>query len=439
MKLSTYGRAALAAAVSLGMALGITACGVSNTVDFLYVASARNNPGIITAFQVDRLSGALTQITSGVVPTGGRNPIAMVTSPDGKNLYVANHDENLIAQFAIGSDGKLYPQTTINTRGGTNPDAIAISPGGTVLYVVDAFANGFSPTNPGPGAVVAIPLGKNGILPANGNQNSSSFAVCNNPVAINVLADGSALYVVNDPGGQLPVLADVNGSSNTGASGSSILTYPVIGSCSGGVAGPGNAGPFGQISTFQVANGTTLTPAAGSPFTAGVAPTAVATDPSQRFLYVTDSRSNNMIGYQLQPGGVIAPLTNSSSNLFPTDSFPVSLTVDPRGLFIYVAAFGGNSVNAFAIDANTGIPSRVATGSYGVGTSPTAVLVEPALGRYVYTADFIGGTASGLFITNPGTGALTQVQNTPFNAGSQVTSLAAVRHGDFKSQVTTKF
>ncbi len=38
-------------------------------------------------------------------------------STDFTTLYVVNQDDNTIVQFLIGSDGKLYPQHTINTPG----------------------------------------------------------------------------------------------------------------------------------------------------------------------------------------------------------------------------------------------------------------------------------------------------------------------------------
>ena len=49
MKFSQLGQLALASAVSAALVLGITACGQSNTIDFVYIASANANPGQSTA------------------------------------------------------------------------------------------------------------------------------------------------------------------------------------------------------------------------------------------------------------------------------------------------------------------------------------------------------------------------------------------------------
>ena len=86
-----------------------------------------------------------------------------VTSPNGNNLFVLNHDDSTIVQFAIGTDGKLYPQQTCNTPG-SEPVALAINAAGTFLYVVDFYSQEtpggpvYSSSNPGPGDLVVYPV-----------------------------------------------------------------------------------------------------------------------------------------------------------------------------------------------------------------------------------------------------------------------------------------
>ena len=59
MKFSKFGRIALASVVTLGLGFGVTACGPSNTIDFLYVTSSKQNPGQINVYKVDSEAGAL--------------------------------------------------------------------------------------------------------------------------------------------------------------------------------------------------------------------------------------------------------------------------------------------------------------------------------------------------------------------------------------------
>ena len=172
MKLSKSGRIALASVVSLGLGFGATACGPSNTIDYLYVTASKQNPGQISVYKVDSEAGILYQITDSPYGSGGRNPVADVTSPNGKNLYVINHDDNTIVEFAIGTDGKLYPQQTCNLPG-SYPVQLAVNPGGTYLYIVETYQPNFSTSIPGPGGLVIFPINANGPLGGpflNGNQ-----------------------------------------------------------------------------------------------------------------------------------------------------------------------------------------------------------------------------------------------------------------------------
>ena len=125
MKLRHIGQAAWAGAVSVALVLGVAACGQDNTIDYLFVANSKNNPGQINVYLVDSESGSLKQILDSPYQSGqtngGRNPVSLVTSPNQQYLYALNHDDNTIVKFGIGTDAKLYPQNTYNTPG-SGPD-----------------------------------------------------------------------------------------------------------------------------------------------------------------------------------------------------------------------------------------------------------------------------------------------------------------------------
>ncbi len=163
MKFRQFGRRLLAAASVAGISLGILSCGASNTIDFLYVTSNKVNPGQINVYEVDSESGEIFQIEDSPYPSGGRNPVYEVASPNGLALYVANHDDNTIVRFAIGTDGKLYPLQTITTPG-TEPVALAMNAAGTALFVLDYYAPvspgqpSYTDLNPGPGALIVYPV-----------------------------------------------------------------------------------------------------------------------------------------------------------------------------------------------------------------------------------------------------------------------------------------
>jgi 6-phosphogluconolactonase len=391
MKLSKFGRIALASVVTLGLGFGVTACGPPNTIDFIYVTSSKNNPGQINVYKVDSQAGALIPIANSPYSSGGANPVADVTSANGKNLYVVNHDSNAVVVFAISTDGSISQQQSC-TVPGTFPIQLAINKAGTYLYVVETYQPGFSATKPGPGAVVVFPVNDSGQLGATGslcqpvtNGANAFFPVGNNPVAVNVLVSSNYVYAVNE-----------NDAT---------------------------------ISAFQVGTGGALTLVATYPV--GVAPNAISTDPTSKFLYVTDGAANQMIGFLIQQNGTLINMQTP----FKTDNLPDSVEVDPRGIYVYVANYNANDVSAYTIDRSTGNATQIAgSTTYAVDAGPTCVLIEPAEARFVYTTNFLGSTVSGLTL-NPATGALAPVQNTPFKAAAQPTCSAAITHGNHSVEV----
>jgi 6-phosphogluconolactonase len=391
MKLSKFGRTTLASVVSLGLGFGVVACGPSNTIDFLYVTSSKQDPGQINVYKVDSEVGALIPLVTSPYSSGGANPVADATSPNGKNLYVVNHDSNTIVVFAISTDGSISQQQSCATPG-SSPTQLAINAAGTYLYVVESYQPSYSATNPGPGALVVFPINATGQLGATSslctpvaNGTTGFFPVGNNPVAVDVVASGTYVYAINE-------------SDAT-------------------------------ISAFQVGSGGGLTPVGTYPV--GVAPNAAASDPTSKFLYVTDGAANQMIGFLVQLNGTLIPMQTP----FKTDILPTSVKVDPRGIYVYVANYNANDVSAYTIDRGTGNATQIAgTTTYSVDTGPTCVLIDPAEARYVFTTNFLGNTVSGLSL-NPATGALAAVQNTPFKAAGQPTCSAAITHGNHAIEV----
>ena len=92
------------------------------------------------------------------------------------------------------------------------------------------------------------------------------------------------------------------------------------------------------------------------------------------------------------------------ANPVSTDQYPNSIATDPSGKFLYVTNFNTNSVRAYTIDPVTGNPDQpIGDLSYGAGTGPDCVSVESAYGRFVYVSNYLSNTVSG-FELNPQTG-----------------------------------
>jgi 6-phosphogluconolactonase len=409
MKFRKSGQVLLAAAATVAVGLGMTSCGASNTVDYVYVTSNKNNPGQINVYKADSESGALRQIPDSPYPSGGRNPVAEVTSPNGQNLYVINHDDNTMVEFVIGTDGKLYPQHTCNTPG-TEPSAIAISPDGTLLYVVDFYQAGFTDVNPGPGALVvyniqsngSVGTAKNNCTPIS-NGSLSYWALGRYPGGITVTSDNKYVYV-----------ADPNAFVTT-------TTPPTTGTA------PTPSGLPGQVYGFASASGI-LTAIPGSPFATGSTsePIGLTTDSTESFLFVTDSAQNAILNYTINTAnGVIAPNPNGAST--PAGNLPDGITVAPGNAFLYVSNYTDGTLGEYTLSSN-GVPAANSSSpTVATGSGSTCVLIDPGLDRFVYTSNFLIGSVSSATL-NTSSGVVVNNQNSPYVTAGQPTCVAAIPH-----------
>jgi len=376
------------------------------TVDFVYVTSAQaagpNNYGEVNVFEINRESGHMRQIVTSPFPSGGRNPVAEAVSPDEADLYVVNEDDNTIVQFVIGSDGKLYPQNTVNTPG-IFPMAVATS--GSFLYVVDTYqplptCNGASPCS---GSVAVFPI-----------LNASQAGALTPPQPANTLGPP----VVNTS-----ISASYWPLALSGAAAAHVVVPTAINVASSGayvyVTGYDSVTSLGYIFGFASASDGTLSAIPGFPLQVGTHPSAVTSDKTGNYLYVTDSGQNSAYGFQIV-GGALTPLSGSP---YATGSQPSAIVVDATSKYAIITNRQDSNLTVYAI--TSGILSKLST--YTTGTQPVAVGIDPALNQYVYTANFLGNNVSG-FQLNLNDGSLLNSQFSPSASNALPTAVAAVTH-----------
>ena len=399
MKFSKLSQLFLVSTIGLGLAIYLTACNIV-TIDYVFVAasasSTAGSDGQIYTYAADAETGAL-RTGPPVVSSGGSGPVAMAVTSDYGNLYVANQGNNSVVHFAVASNGVLTKKDSITTA--AVPMSLAVNQAGTYLYVTTGSTSA---------TLTEYPLSSGTIGAAAAQQTLTVPGYTGDTIiatAVTVLPNNSAVYVAAydqsayDPGGTVT----------------------------------SNANP-GWLFSFAVGSGGALTAASGSPYLSGVKPSALACDPTNRFVYVTDFASNELIGYAVQTSGVLDFLVNGP---FKTGNEPSSVAIDPRGLFIYVSDALDSSISGYNISLPTGTPSAIVNSNsslvYATDTQPVSVAIDPALGRYVYTANHIGNSVSG-FRLNPQTGVLTQTQATPYPTGASPTALVVVPHGNHATE-----
>lgn len=189
---------------------------------------------------------------------------------------------------------------------------------------------------------------------------------------------------------------------------------PVNGGSSGGSAGGTGTGNY-----FYVANDSATAAVAGfaigtssisntsnSPYSLGVAPSAMAVTPSGSYLYVA-TLAGAIYGFSVGSNGALSMLNNSSALV--SGISPVALRVDPTGGWL-VALEPGSSVTAslayvFAINSSSGLLTQQGNALALDAGSPNSIVFTPSNGL-VYISLGTGGVD--VCTLNVSTGALTK-------------------------------
>ena len=399
MKFNKSGHLIVAAALSLMAASLLTAC-TTLTVDFVFVTSSKaagaNNYGLIDVFEINSESGKMRPIPSSPFPSGGRLPVAETVSADNQNLFVVNEDDNNIVQFTIGSDGKLYPYSTVNTPG-IFPLAVAATKSN--LFVADLYQPLplCSNADPCSGSIAVYPInaasGSNPItlgIPLTNTTvdaqywpltlpESTHIVV---PTAVNVVASGSYLFVT---------------------------------------AYDSTVKPFaGYIFGFSVGSDGTLTAVPGSPFAYGRQLSGIASDATSTYLYVTDYGLGNVLAFNIGGSGSLTPVAGSP---FAAGNQPSAVVVDSAYPYAYVTNALDGTVSAYSISGG----ALTNLGTYTVGSDPVAIGIDPSTEHFLFVADFLDSTVYG-FELSTSAGTLLNSQFSPFNASTNPTAVAAIPH-----------
>lgn len=384
--------------LSLAIVLGVSACSSDYTVAFLYMATSNTLPhGLINSFKVDYQSGVLNVMPDSPVDAGGRNTVAIVAAPNNLFLYTINNFDNSVVEFAIGTDGKLYPQHTYNITG-SFPTAAAIDAQGKFLYVSFTYQNTasgqplYTPANPGPGGVTVFPINSDNSLGTPFTVN-----VGRNPIGIATSRSGSFVYVIEQDSATQANLLGFAENSSTGA----LTALPGV--------------------TINSGN----QPSTG--FASGLNPAGLLGDSTGTHLYVTDQTLNQIAVYNVTANGV--PTLASTVN---TDASPMGMSFDLNGKYLYVAANAANAVDIFSVGATGQLARLSSGGTVQVGDGPTCITVSaapstanPRHAVYLYTSNRLSNNITGEQL-NEQDGTLVQMIHSPFGGSSLPACLVTV-------------
>ena len=192
-----------------------------------------------------------------------------------------------------------------------------------------------------------------------------------------------------------------------------------------------------QAFTINASTGL-LTPVAGSPFPASLAPDpgGIAMDPNAKFLYTTLMNSGGVAGFTINPSS--GALTAIAGSPFPTGNTPSQVIVDSSGKFLFVSNFNDSvgAISAYSIDPTTGALTSVPGSPFPTqaGSPGPWGLAISGGGKYLCVA-MLGtvnaNNAISVFSIDPATGTLNQVVGSPFPAGQGPLALATDPAGKY--------
>ena len=429
MKFTKFGKALLLSALSAAAVLSVTSCVESYTVGFLYVTGTvtaqPGGNGVISGFRIDHNTGKLTSVNGLPISSGGANPVRAVLTSGSRFLYVLNQGVNSlgnadcngtganecqnsnIEEFSVGGNGILTPQETFYTQG-LNPFRLIVDGSGNYLYVLDhdspssaacALALGGAPTSCGDISAFQI------------NQTTGRLSIVVNAQV--TAANGAPLPYFPVPANPI----DFNLASGF------MLTF------SGTPATGDVVFPY----TYNVANGQ-LTISQNSPQVLGISQ-GTALGYGNGYIYVLDNEPitiaagatgsfpagtypSQILPFSVGAGGSLQALTGGAVPDDPTLSNPITLLVESKSKFLYIANQGNNAQGAnatsgiagYVIDPTTHQLTFIPGEPFGSGAAPQCIVEDPS-DQFIYSADYTDSMVTGR-VVDPNDGVLNNLRVT---------------------------
>jgi 6-phosphogluconolactonase (cycloisomerase 2 family) len=279
----------------------------------LIVPDACNDDIVVSTINTD---GSLTPVAGSPFASGTGN-FALeqpLIDPSGKFLYVPEDSPGQVLGFNIASNGTLTAIAGSPFLAAGQDERLAITPDGKFLLVADANNTDLA----GPTLTIFSVDPSTGVLTTSA---SSPFFLDSVPSSISITPSGSFVYVASAEANDIDGFSIDSSANLTRLTGlpiiSGINTHSISITPDGKFLFAANngeldAGLNGNVSAFSI-NATTgaLTAVAKSPFTAGSNPKEVATDPSGKFLFVTNEDGDNMSGFKIGRTGKLTKIKKS--------------------------------------------------------------------------------------------------------------------------------
>jgi 6-phosphogluconolactonase (cycloisomerase 2 family) len=387
---------AMLALIAFGL---LVACSTkySSSNNGLVVLSTQGD-AVMETFSIDLTNGHLSQINNVNGPPTSGYGTSVVLDPAGAFAYVLVAQNSTVSDsatgvqvFPVASDGKLGSgtMTSLNPVGGSPavPVAMALDSAGNFLFIADASTSSVS----GAVSVLAVSDGSLTEVP------------------------GSPFALVTPAGGQIP--------SPSALAVTPTAFPPAYAACSGDIA-PTTEYLYVTDNLNYVVDSASVSSTGALTWSVAQAPTGtlpsgVTVDPCNRFVYVSNSYTNNVSAYTICSVVSYPQCPNADYSLlpvagspFPSGLTPAALSMDAYANFLYVLDTRQNAISAYRVSTTTGAltplsPATVATNAGGTGgyAASTSIAIRND-DSWMFVTNFNAATISQYAIT-PATGSLT--------------------------------
>ncbi|MFY9845462.1 MAG: beta-propeller fold lactonase family protein [Terriglobales bacterium] len=332
--------------------------------------------GAVLLLQINGGNGAVT-VGGTTPPQQSTSPIGLALTPSKQFLYTANSRADTISTYNVQNNGTLSLSGP-PMQAGNGPDAAVVDPTGQYLLVTNNFSNNISVFSINSSTGVLSPVGSPVFANANPTNivftHSGLFVYATNP------GDGVVTGFSFDPTDgtltQLPSSPAISGMGAAALVVDASDQYLYVANSSASNPFPYTS-TIGNISGFTIDSHGALTPLLGSPFTVtnGNNPTAVAIDPTGRFLYAFSSGSTNSVWcFSITPtNGELVLAANSPFSVASGGQFAL---FDPTGNFLYIGTQSGHGLLAYTYNSSTGALVAVTGSPFSTGAAPANMVIS---------------------------------------------------------------
>jgi 6-phosphogluconolactonase len=272
-----------------------------------------------------------------IAPLGSQGSLTL--SQDHTLLFAVNAGSGTISVFQVHNSNLYLLDTT--SSGGSSP--VAVAQHGNLVYVVNAG---------GQGSVEGFRLGHEGHLKQIENSTAflTQFGGGSGGSSISFSPNGQFLVVIERIAGHIdaiPVHED-------GSLGSIVVTPSEPGAFTAQFAPNGEAivaqaGPVAAVSSYSLASNRTFSVISANVPTLGTASCWSVVTPDGTKVYVSNTGSSNISGFDIQPNGTVTPIGPTVLASNPAGSTNLDIAVSSDGKYLFTIDSAAGAVSSFAI------------------------------------------------------------------------------------------